>query len=286
MLPPSFGLKEPQRVCQICYGKLRPFQDKLISFNTNSARTNEIEEDGVTRYLNSPIRFTLGGEVRKGAYSIQNLIDGFETALDDGHLSEDLLRDAEALMFMTCTKAAFVWGFRFGTGLVIRRLRTGQSKWSAPCAILMAGLTMGAQVGAEVTDMVIPLHETEAIEHFSVPGGTHLMLGGETGLAFGPMGRSGEASVMASARGKDTCTHHITKPKMFISAHTPQNVWSCLQARARTHTYTLTLLQPLLINRHGCNHVVLTQSRLVRWHVSGGSICYCAGRREHALLRP
>ena len=136
---------------------------------------------------------------------MQNLIDGFETALDDGHLSEDLLRDAEALMFMTVTKAAFVWGVRFGTGLVIRRLQgapNGQ-RWSAPCAILMAGLTMGAQIGAEVTDMVVPLHEVDAVEHFSVPGGSHLMLGGETGLAFGPLGRSGEASVLASTRGMD-----------------------------------------------------------------------------------
>ena len=62
---------------------------------------------------------------------------------------------------------------------------------------------MGAQIGAEVTDMVVPLHEVDAVEHFSVPGGSHLMLGGETGLAFGPLGRSGEASVLASTRGMD-----------------------------------------------------------------------------------
>ena len=42
----------------------------------------------MVRYFNSPTRFTLGGEVRKAAYTMQNLIDGFETAIDDNQLTE------------------------------------------------------------------------------------------------------------------------------------------------------------------------------------------------------
>ena len=53
MLPPTFGVKEPQRVCQPCYGKLVPLQDALIKSNTNSMRTNELEEDGMMRYLSA-----------------------------------------------------------------------------------------------------------------------------------------------------------------------------------------------------------------------------------------
>lgn len=52
--------------------------------------------------------------------------------------------------------------------------------------------------------MIVPLHDHDAIAHFSVPGGSHVMVGGEAGLAFGPIGRSGEASMLASRRGVDT----------------------------------------------------------------------------------
>ena len=121
-----------------------------------------------------------------------------------------MFKGAHGVMFITVAKFAFIGGVRFGTGLVISRLDAGgggpggATKWSAPCAVFMMGLTMGAQIGAEVTDMIIPLHDPTAIDHFGVPGGSHLMLGGETGLAFGPLGRSAEASVMASTRGMDT----------------------------------------------------------------------------------
>lgn len=203
MLPLTFQLKEPQRVCQLCFAKLQPLQNELIANNANSLRTNMIEEDSIVRHLNSPVRFTLGGELRKAAYSVQNLIDGVQTKLEDTQLNEDLFQGCAALMFLTVFKAAFVGGIRFGSGLVVRRNR-GPTGWSAPCAIAMAGVTFGAQIGAEVTDMIVPLEDMDAIEHFSVPGGSHALVGGEAGLALGPIGRTGEASLMASNRGLDT----------------------------------------------------------------------------------
>ena len=37
----------------------------------------------VRSYVNRPVNFSIGGEVRKAAYSIQNLIDGVEAVIED-----------------------------------------------------------------------------------------------------------------------------------------------------------------------------------------------------------
>ena len=46
--------------------------------------------------------------MRKAAYTLQNLIDGMETALDDGDITSDLFKDCDAIMIITVCKLAFV----------------------------------------------------------------------------------------------------------------------------------------------------------------------------------
>eukprot|EP00854_Cymbomonas_tetramitiformis_P018134 gene18134-21600_t len=162
MLPVSFGLKEPQRVCSECYHTLRPQQDELIRTYSNAERENSIDlQSDYERYMNSPMRFTLGGEVRKAAYTIQNMIDGVENLVDDKDVGHEIFEEAIALVFLTVAKVAFIGGVRFGTVL-----------------------------GAEVTDMVIPLYDRKALNQFQSQGDSHLMLGGEAGIALGPVGRN------------------------------------------------------------------------------------------------
>ena len=163
-----------------------------------------------TRYLNSPIRFTLGGEIRKAANTVQNMIDGIGTealGLDDKEVTRDLVTNCKAILFLTVVKFAFVGGIRFGSGMVVcQSPRNGG--WSAPCAVMLGGITLGVQFGAQVVDMIIPLHDDTALAHFSVRGGTHVMLGSELGVALGPLGRSVEATVMASNRSVDTAVSY------------------------------------------------------------------------------
>ena len=75
MLPPQWAIKEPQRTCDTCYSILAPEQEGWIKGNANAERENFLEDDSTTKYLNSPLRFTLGGEIRKASYAIQNLTD-------------------------------------------------------------------------------------------------------------------------------------------------------------------------------------------------------------------
>ena len=155
-----------------------------------------------------PFFYLLLNQVRKAAYTLQNLIDGMETALDDGDITSDLFKDCDAIMIITVCKLAFVGGIRFGTGLVVSRNKRDPSKWSAPCAIILLGLTFGAQIGGSLTDLIVPMHDKDAVARFSVPGGSHIMLGGEAGLALGPIGRTGEASMHGSTRGVDTAVSY------------------------------------------------------------------------------
>lgn len=113
LMPEAFGVKEPQRTCRPCSERLQPLQPMLRDSNTNALRTNEIDEGSFMRYFNSPTRFTLGGEVRKAAYTMHNLLDGLETTLQDSDVTADLFHNCCAVLFITVAKIAFIGGFRW-----------------------------------------------------------------------------------------------------------------------------------------------------------------------------
>ena len=133
MLPLSWGQMDPQRVCVDCHNALEPIQQAMSECNANALRVNTIENQGLWRYINRPLNFTIGGEVRKAAYSVQNLIDGVEAVIEDEAVRAKMLTDAEALLFVTTAKVAFVGGVKFGTGLLVNKLPGTEMGWSAPC---------------------------------------------------------------------------------------------------------------------------------------------------------
>ena len=199
MLPPQWAIKEPQRTCDTCYSILAPEQEGWIKGNANAERENFLEDDSTTKYLNSPLRFTLGGEIRKASYAIQNLTDRDNVNYwgRDAEYATEMLEAVEGLLFMTVGKVAFIGGVRVGTGLVLAKLPDGT--WSAPCAVGNFGVTFGACVGAEVTDMVTGI-DRETMEKFANESVSNVMVGGEASVALGLLGRSatGEAYLAAS----------------------------------------------------------------------------------------
>ena len=158
-------------------------QDVLAMKDSNAMRTNTV--DAKNRYLNSPIRFTMGAEIRKAAYIIRNFNTGLEQKIDDKSVPLKLIRDACGLAILTVMKVGFVWTGRLGTGIVVAR--RGDGTWSPPSAIMMAGCGFGAQIGGEVTDIVIVLTSQSDINTFSGKG--QVSLGGELSVAVGPLGR-------------------------------------------------------------------------------------------------
>ena len=104
---------------------------------------------------------------------------------------------SQGLLFLTVGKVAFIGGLRMGTGLVVARLPDGS--WSAPCAVGTIGVTFGAVVGAEVSDMVTSLNAMQ-IDRFADPAVKQMTMGGEASVALGPVGRTaaGEAHVASN----------------------------------------------------------------------------------------
>lgn len=178
--------REPLRVCLSCHEQLQPLQAELRAANSNAMRFNHIDPtDPLRRFLNSPLAFTLGHEVRKASYALNNLLpmpkrvgsvieavnsdndpDTFLTGdardlqqckdecstiapnfsnLDGVRVPARLLEQAKGVAVMTVVKGGF--------GLAGLEFGTGlvvarlgdDQQWSAPCAIGTAGVSWGGE---------------------------------------------------------------------------------------------------------------------------------------------
>mmetsp|Transcript_37848 Transcript_37848/g.70536 ORF Transcript_37848/g.70536 Transcript_37848/m.70536 type:complete len:498 (-) Transcript_37848:146-1639(-) len=163
LLEKEYEAKDPQRVCSWCYERLAPLQARLAGTVANRNRSNEIDTQSYTRYMNMPYSKTLGSELRKAAYSVSNLFH--PSVIRDTAITLPLLQQAQGLAFLTVIKGGFMFAPRIGTGLVISKLPDG--RWSAPTAIATAGLSWGALIGVDVTDYVIVLKNIEAVTAFA-----------------------------------------------------------------------------------------------------------------------
>jgi SH3 domain-containing YSC84-like protein 1 len=100
-----------------------------------------------------------------------------------------LLNKAEAIaVFPDVIKAAFIIGGKGGKGLISKRTPKG---WSAPAFFNIGGGSFGAQIGASKTDYVLLIMNPEGLKGLLED---KFELGGEIGIAAGPVGREAAAS--------------------------------------------------------------------------------------------
>jgi lipid-binding SYLF domain-containing protein len=104
-------------------------------------------------------------------------------------IPQELLDKAEAIaVFPDVIKAAFIFGGKGGQGVISRRTRNG---WSAPAFFNLSGGSFGAQIGATKTDYVLLIMNEKGIDGLLKD---KFELGGEVGVAAGPVGREAAAS--------------------------------------------------------------------------------------------
>ncbi|KAJ3032621.1 hypothetical protein HDV00_007315 [Rhizophlyctis rosea] len=139
--------------------------------------------------VNSPIPSDLSSECRKAAKIIEQFVKPEKGVGPDQLIPPHIIANAKGLAVLSVLKAGFLFSGRAGSGLVIARLDDG--RWSAPSAIATAGMGMGGQIGAELTDFVIILNTKDAVKAFSHGG--NVTLGGNLSVAAGPIGRNAEA---------------------------------------------------------------------------------------------
>jgi len=107
----------------------------------------------------------------------------------DKAIPKELLDKAEAIaVFPGVVKAAFIVGGRGGQGVISRRMKGG---WSAPAFFNINGGSFGPQIGAQKTDYVFLIMNQDGVDGLLKD---KFELGGEAGVAAGPIGREAAAS--------------------------------------------------------------------------------------------
>lgn len=110
----------------------------------------------------------------------------------DKAIPRDLLAHAKAIaVFPQVIKAAFVIGGEGGRGVVSRRTSAG---WSDPVFFRAGGGSVGPQIGASATDIVLLFMNDDAVGALMKD---KFELGTEAGVAAGPIGREASAGTDA-----------------------------------------------------------------------------------------
>jgi|GEM_PF-764241 len=138
-------------------------------------------EETIVRKLAIPEKaVTEASRARRAAMIIDEATNIRETGIP-----EDLLNKAKAVaVFPGSTRAAFIWGARWGKGLVSRRDEAG--KWLPPSYVNLGGGNFGFQIGVESTDLILVFTGDKAVN--ALLNG-QLTLGGDAAAVAGPVGR-------------------------------------------------------------------------------------------------
>jgi len=108
----------------------------------------------------------------------------------DKGIPRDLLSQASAVaIFPDVIKAGFVIGGKYGRGVIIRH-EPATNRWSAPAFYSIGAGSVGWQIGAESTDLVLVIRHQRGVESLLK---NEFTLGGDASVAAGPVGRSAQA---------------------------------------------------------------------------------------------
>jgi len=120
-------------------------------------------------------------------------------ATPDQSIPEDLLKSAYCVVIVPGVKnVGFVVGGKYGRGFAVCRNDT-HSNWGAPAAVRIEGGSVGFQIGASATDLVMLVMDQSSVRGLL---SSQFTLGGGAEVAAGPVGRSGSAQTDATFRAK------------------------------------------------------------------------------------
>ena len=95
-------------------------------------------------------------------------------------------------------KGGFIVGGSFGRGAISCRAK-GKAEWGAPAMVELGGGSVGFQIGAEATDVVILVMDRTGIDSLLK---SKFTLGGDASVAAGPVGRASTAETDAALKAK------------------------------------------------------------------------------------
>ncbi|KAK4347279.1 hypothetical protein RND71_033618 [Anisodus tanguticus] len=214
LLPEKFRTGEPQRVCDVCCVRLESVQPYLMDQVSRAAQlpTHDLTDLSTLRsWVNFPWAQSMEYEI----YKATNTIRGYERIgllSSEKKIPEAILQNARGLAILTVVKVGVMVTYNIGTGLVIARREDGS--WSPPSAISSFGVGWGAQAGGELTDFIIVLRNTDAVNTFG--GDAHLSVGAGVSAAAGIIGRTAEADLRAGTGGYAACYTYSCSKGAFV----------------------------------------------------------------------
>ncbi|GER40438.1 zinc finger family protein [Striga asiatica] len=231
LLPAKFRERDPQRVCDTCYDRLDPLQSVLVNTISNAvqvAKHDVMDWTCLRGWLNLPVGLSMEHEIYKASvtlrsYSRWTVMGKYAQVArlnPEKSIPAAVLKGARGLAILTVVKAGVLLAYKVGTGLVVARRSDGS--WSAPSAILSLGLGWGAQVGGELMDFIIVMHDANAVKTFC--SRMHFSLGAGCSAAAGPVGRVVEADLRAGEKGSGMCYTYSCSKGAFVGVSLEGNV--------------------------------------------------------------
>lgn len=111
-------------------------------------------------------------------------------SIPEKDIPPSLLRNAHGIAIIPgVIKVGFIVGGRYGKGIIAVRTKDGE--WSNPAFLTLGGGSIGWQIGAQSTDIILVFKSSKSVENM---GHGKFTLGADASIAAGPMGRHAEAS--------------------------------------------------------------------------------------------
>lgn len=156
-------------------------------------------EPTLFQWAGKPVSRSFKLEIKKAVHTLHSF-----TGTPDDDMVRRLIARSHGIALLSVVKAGFLGAVHAGGGLVLSRdIQTGQ--WSAPCAVGIGGLSIGAQVGAELNTVLLILRNAKAVDAFA--SASKLTLGLNLSVAIGPVGRHIEGSGVLDERGNSAACY-------------------------------------------------------------------------------
>jgi lipid-binding SYLF domain-containing protein len=146
--------------------------------------------------------FSAAAALSADAPAQQQLVDKAQLTLEafasDGQLKDafkQLSKEARALFIIPqFMRGAFIFGGAGGSGVLIARDEKS-GKWGDPVFYNIGSASFGAQIGADVSEMVLVVRTKKGLEEFFT---NDFKLGANAGMATGPVGAGMSAQGLAA----------------------------------------------------------------------------------------
>ncbi len=114
----------------------------------------------------------------------------------DSGMAYDLVRQSAGVAIIPdMFKGGFIVGGSYGKGVVVARK---DGKWSGPSFVYIGAGSVGFQIGAQITDLILVVIGQNTMESFLR---TNFKLGGDAAIAIGPVGAQATAATEILLKG-------------------------------------------------------------------------------------